>query len=75
MSIAVQVHDNDPRALADLISETIHDGIVIGREPTVAHLSLLVHEEERDVRRRRAAWAWLNSFSRVVDAENDWSDV
>jgi len=75
MSIAVQVHDNDPRALAELISETIHEGIVIDREPTVAHLSVLVHEEERTAKRRRAAWAWLNSLSTVVDTENDWSDV
>ncbi len=75
MSIAVQVHDNDPRALAELIAATIHDGVVLDREPTVAHLSELVHAEERTARMRRAAWAWLNSISRSVDRDNDWSDV
>jgi len=75
MSIEVQVHDNDPRALAELIEATIQDGVVIDREPTVAHLSELVHAEERQAKSRRAAWAWLNSISRTVDRDNDWSDV
>jgi hypothetical protein len=75
MSIAVQVHDNDPRALADLIEQTIHDGIVIDREPTIAHLSELVEVEERHAKRRRAAWHWLNSISNIADRDNDWSDV
>jgi hypothetical protein len=76
MSIAVQVHDNDPRALAELIAATIHDGVVVDREPSIAHLSLLVESEEREAIRRRAAWRWLNSISSsVVDRDNDWSDV
>jgi hypothetical protein len=76
MSIAVQVHDNDPRALAELIAATIHDGIVMDREPSVAHLSALVESEEREADRRRAAWRWLNSISSsIVDRDNDWSDV
>ena len=75
MSIAVKAHDNDPRALAELISATFHDGVVVDREPTVAHLSELVHVEERQAKSRRAAWAWLNSISRTVDRDNDWSDL
>jgi hypothetical protein len=74
MSIAVHVHDTDPRALADLIAATIHDGVVIGREPTVAHLAALVHAEEREAKTRRASWHWLNSIS-GIDRDNDWSDV
>ena len=46
MAIAVQVHDNDPQALAELIAATIHD-VVMDREPNVAHLSALVANEER----------------------------
>jgi len=76
MSIAVQVHDNDPRALAELIAATIHDGVVLDREPSVAHLSALVESEEREADRRRAAWRWLNSISTSgLDRDNDWSDV
>ena len=75
MSIAVQVHDKDPRALADLIEATIQDGVVLDREPTVAHLSELVLAEERHARRQRAAWHWLNSISSLADRDNDWSDV
>jgi hypothetical protein len=75
MSIAVQVHANDPRALADLISATMQDGAILDREPTVAHLSALVDAEERDGHRRRAAWHWLNSVSRLVDRDNDWSEL
>jgi len=75
MSIAVRIHDTNPGALADLILATMHDGVVIDREPTVAHLSFLVHNEERDAKRRRAAWHWLNSISGIVDRDNDWSDV
>lgn len=76
MSIAIQVHDNDPAALADLIAQTMHDGVVIDREPTVAHLSALVEAEEREGERRRAAWRWLNSISSSrLDRDNDWSDV
>lgn len=76
MSIAVQVHDNDPRALAELIAATIHDGVVLDSEPSVAHLSALVANEEREADRRRAAWRWLNSISTsTIDRDNDWSDV
>ena len=76
MSIAVQIHDNDPRALADLIARAICDGVVFDREACVAHLSLLVANEEREVDRRRAAWHWLNSIpSSTPDPDNDWSDV
>jgi len=76
MSIAVQIHDTDPRALADLIARAICDGVVLDREACVAHLSLLVANEEREVDRRRAAWHWLNSISSSVpDPDNDWSDV
>ena len=76
MSIAVQIHDNDPRALADLIARAICDGVVLDREACVAHLSLLVANEEREVDRRRAAWHWLNSVSTTsFDRDNDWSDV
>ena len=76
MSIAVQVHATDPAALAELIAQTMQDGVVVDREPTVAHLSALVAEEEREVERRRAAWHWLNSVATPrLDRENDWSDV
>jgi hypothetical protein len=76
MSIAVQIHDTDPRALADLIARTIADGVVIDREPEVAHLSALVANEQKEVERRRDAWRWLNSVSSTsLDRDNDWSDV
>ena len=76
MSIAVHVHDTDPRALADLIARTIADGVVLDREPEVAHLSALVANEEKEVDKRRAAWRWLNSVSSsALDRDNDWSDV
>jgi len=76
MSIAVQVHDSDPRALADLISRAMHDGVVLDREPSVAHLSALVANEEREADRRRASWRWLNSITTgSLDRDNDWSDV
>jgi hypothetical protein len=76
MSIAVQVHDHDPAALAELIAHTMQDGVVIDTEPTVAHLSALVHAEEKEAVRRRAAWHWLNALATTrLDRENDWSDV
>ena len=77
MSIEVRVHGRrDPGALAELIHHTIHDGVVLDREPTVAHLSALIDAEEREASKRRAAWHWLNSISNsLVDRENDWSDV
>lgn len=76
MSIAIQVHDKAPAALAELIQRTMHDGVVLDREPTIAHLSALVAAEEREAERRRAAWHWLNSLSGAnIDRDNDWSDV
>ena len=76
MSIAVQVHAQDPAALAELIACTMQDSVVVDREPTVAHLSALVAAEEKDGERRRAAWRWLNSIAVTkMDRDNDWSDV
>ena len=76
MSIAIQVHDKDPAALAELISLTLHESVVIDREPEVAHLSALVEQEEKEIARRRAAWRWLNSLSSSpIDEDNDWSNV
>ena len=76
MAIAVQVHGRkDPKALAELIAQTMQDGIVLGREPQVAHLSALVAAEERENHSRRAAWHWLNSVSAIVDGNNDWSSL
>jgi hypothetical protein len=76
MSIAVQIHDNDPAALAELIARAMHDNVVIDREPQVGNLSALVEAEERELDRRRVAWHWLNSLSSTpVDPENDWSNV
>lgn len=76
MSIAIQVYDRDPAALAELLERTMHEGVVLDREPEVAHLSMLVEMEEREIARRRAAWRWLNSISSSpIDKDNDWSDV
>lgn len=76
MSIAVHVHAKEPAALAELIAHTMHDGIVVDREPTVAHLSALVAEEERELARRAAAWKWLNSIAAPrIDRDNDWSEI
>ncbi|MDB4954329.1 MAG: hypothetical protein JWO36_1898 [Myxococcales bacterium] len=76
MSIAVQVHGRkDPHALAELIAATIQDGVILDREPQIAHLSALVAAEERENQSRRAAWHWLNSVSAIVDRDNDWSNL
>jgi hypothetical protein len=76
MSIAVRIHDNDPRALADAIARAICDGVVLDREPELGTLSALVANEEREVDRRRAAWRWLNSIAgTTLDRDNDWSDL
>jgi len=76
MAIEIHVHDRDPGALAELILATTHGGVVLDREPSIAHLSALVDQEEREAARRRAAWHWLNSLSNgMVDRDNDWSDV
>ena len=79
MSIAVQVHDTDPAALADLIGRAMPDHVVIdpsSGSPDVAHISAVIEAEERELERRRAAWQWLNSLSaNPVDKDNDWSDI
>lgn len=76
MSIAIQVHDRDPRALEQLIARTLFEGVVIDPEPELAHLSALVDAEEKALARRRAAWHWLNSLAQTqLDKDNDWSDV
>lgn len=76
MAIAVQIHDTDPQALAELIEKTIHEGVVVDQEPEVAHLAVLVANEEREGDKRRAAWHWLNAnSSTALDRDNDWSDV
>lgn len=76
MSIEVRAYAKDPAVLAELIANTMHDGVVVDREPTVAHLSALVAEEEREGARRRAAWHWLNAVAPGrTDRDNDWSDV
>ena len=60
MSIDVQVHGNDPNALAELIRDAIEEERgVIDREPAVANLAVLVAREEDEGARRRAAWRWL----------------
>jgi hypothetical protein len=76
MSIAVQVHGRkDPHALAELIAASMQDGVLLDREPQIAHLSALVAAEERENQSRRAAWHWLNSMSPIVDRDNDWSQL
>lgn len=76
MAIAVQIHDKDPQALADLIEKTVHEGVVIDREPEVGTLAALVENEEREGDKRRAAWHWLNSIAgTTLDRDNDWSDI
>jgi hypothetical protein len=76
MSIAVQIHDKDPRALADVIEKTMHEGVVVDSEPEVGTLAVLVANEEREGDKRRAAWHWLNSISgTTLDRDNDWSDI
>jgi hypothetical protein len=73
MAIEIQIHGNDPAALAEVIRDSIeYDTGVIDREPAVAHLAALVAREEAEGARRRAAWRWLG---RPVDRDNDWSDV
>jgi hypothetical protein len=72
MAIEIQIHGNDPSALAEVIRDSIEETGVIDREPAVAHLATLVAREEAEGARRRAAWRWLG---RPVDRDNDWSDV
>jgi hypothetical protein len=77
MSIAIQVHDNSPSALAELIAKTmrLEDGTALDREPLLAHLAAVVDAEEREGSERREAWHWLNSISKPLDRDNDWSDI
>ncbi len=76
MAIEIHVHDRNPAALAELILATTHGGVILDREPTVAHLSALVDREDREGEKRRAAWHWLNSLSDgMIDADNDWSTL
>ena len=73
MSIDVQIHGNDPNALAELIRDSIEEEHgMIDREPAVANLAVLVAREETEGARRRDAWRWLNLRP---DRDNDWSDV
>jgi hypothetical protein len=63
-------------ALAELILATTQGGVILDREPAVAHLSLLVDREDKEGEQRRAAWHWLNSLSDgMIDAVNDWSEL
>jgi hypothetical protein len=77
MSIAIHVHANDPSALAELIATTMRpeDGVVLDREPPIAHFAALVQAEEREATLRRDSWHWLNSISKTIDHDNDWSMV
>ncbi|MFT3692323.1 MAG: hypothetical protein QM831_04225 [Kofleriaceae bacterium] len=76
MAIEIQVHDRDPKALAELILATTQGGVVLDTEPQVAHLSALVEREDKEGERRRAAWHWLNSLSDgMIDRDNDWSEL
>jgi hypothetical protein len=76
MAIEIHVHDRNPKALEELILATTQGGVILDREPDVAHLSVLVDREEREGERRRAAWHWLNSLSNgMIDRDNDWSTL
>ena len=77
LAIEIQVHADDPAALAELIATTMRqeDGAVLDPEAPIAHLPALVEAEERQASARRAQWRWLNSVSKGLDRDNDWSDV
>jgi hypothetical protein len=76
MSIAIQIHDSDPAALAELLARAMHENVVIDAEPEIAHLSELLTSEQREIERRRAEWHWLNSLSQLhIDKDNDWSEL
>ncbi len=76
MAIEIHVHDRNPSALADLIVATMQGGVILDREPNVAHLSALVDRENKEGEKRRAAWHWLNSLSDgMIDGDNDWSEL
>jgi hypothetical protein len=51
------------------------DGVVLDREPPIAHFAALVQAEEREATLRRDSWHWLNSISKTIDHDNDWSMV
>ncbi len=74
MAIAVRVHDDDPRALAEVIAATMAETGVVDRETGLAHLSVLVANEEREEVQRRDSWRWLNA-ARALNRDNDWSEV
>jgi hypothetical protein len=76
MAIEIQVlHRNDPAALAELIAQAIPN-VVLEPESGVAHLTAVVHAEEREMVKRRDSWRWLNSISPgVIDRDNDWSGM
>ena len=74
MSIAIQVHDRNPNALAELIAATMRDGVVIDREAQVGPFSDVVEAQEQEAAKRRDNWRWLNSISKI-DRDNDWSDL
>ena len=75
MSIAIHVHDTNPNALAELIAQTMLGGIVIDREAQLGHLSAVVAAQEQEAALRRASWHWLNSISKTIDRDNDWSEL
>ena len=74
MSIEIQVHGKDPAALAELIAETMRDGVVVDHEAPIGHFPAVVAAAEREAELRRATWSWLNA-SRALDRDNDWSGV
>ena len=75
MGIAIHVHDNNPAALAEVIAQAMQGGPVVDRDAPVGHFPAVVRELEREAELRRASWHWLNSISKLVDPDNDWSGV
>ncbi len=76
MSIDVQIHGNDPNALAELIRDSIEEEHgMIDRELLQGQATWPCSSssaEEDEGARRRDAWRWLNLRP---DRDNDWSDV
>jgi hypothetical protein len=75
MSIAIHVHDRNPGALAELIVATTLGGVVFEVDAQLGHLSAVVASQEREAEYRRATWHWLNSMSKALDRDNDWSEI
>jgi hypothetical protein len=73
--VAIHVHDKHPEALAELITKTMHGGIVVDREAQLGPFSAVIASQEREAEIRRANWHWLNSLSKATDGENDWTGV